>query len=57
MDQIMDEKDRIIAERMEICRVMFNRCWAIMGGSGMCMMCGLREKCDKERGEKRGENR
>ena len=51
----MDEKDRIIAERMEICRVMFNRCYAIMGESEMCMMCGLREKCDKERGEKRRE--
>ena len=42
------EKDKIIAERKNLCRVMFNRCIALTDGL-TCMICGHREICDKER--------
>ena len=44
----MKEKDRIIAERKDLCRVMFNRCIALTKGL-TCMWCGHSEICEKER--------
>ena len=43
-----------IAELKNDRRVLFNRCATLSGGS-LCMFCGLREACDKERSVMRDE--
>ena len=42
--------DTELEERKDMCRVLFNRCYAIGSADGMmCVFCAMREKCDKER--------
>lgn len=38
-----------LVKRREMCRVLFNRCRAVVNAYGeMCMFCGLREECEAE---------
>lgn len=41
-------KSKEIAERKEMCRVLFNRCFATCKGM-MCVFCGIKDACKKER--------
>lgn len=42
-----------INRRREICRIMFNRCYALTQAT-TCFMCGFRETCDEERSVMKG---
>ena len=44
----IERKDRIIAERERVCKVMFNRCYATCMGT-LCRRCLHREMCERER--------
>ena len=42
-------EDDELSKRKDICRIMFNRCRAVMSADGMmCIFCGMRKMCDEE---------
>lgn len=47
---------REISRRKDVCRILFNRCMTLTDGC-TCLMCGIREMCDRERSVMKGRNR
>lgn len=45
----IDEREDPEEEKNEMLRILFNRCYALTGVSGMCLFCGLQDACNKYR--------
>lgn len=44
-----NEKEEEMERRKDICRVLFNRCRAVLSSGGMmCTFCGMRKECEEE---------
>lgn len=42
------EHDGEMARQKDMCRVLFNRCRAVMScGGAMCVFCGIRKECEE----------